>query len=82
MQECVIKAIGDDEIIVKWTDGSGHKFGKILRNDQVFKTQNRNTRKIRQMVISYLFFACFLVCFLIFAIGVNQQYESLLEVKF
>lgn len=82
MQECAIKAVGEDEIIVNWVDGSGNKFGKLLSSDKVFKTQQHNPGKTKKIVFSLCFCVLFLIGFLIFAIGVSEQYENLKEVKF
>lgn len=80
LQESIVKALGKDEIIVEWVDGTGSKFGKILSTDRTFKMQQRKPIITKQIVLTYAICVCFFVCFLIFAIGVSQQYENLIAV--
>ena len=58
LQECIIKALGQDELIVEWVDSSGMKFGKILGIDQIFSMQKK--KHSNHSVTGFIVVFCFL----------------------
>jgi hypothetical protein len=78
LQECIIKALGQDELIVEWVDSSGMKFGKILGIDQIFSMQKK--KHSNHSVTGFIFVFCFFVCSIIFTICVSERFQTLKEV--